>query len=59
MWFKEQPINLVEKYFGTDMAFYFAWFEHYNLLLLGVALVGLLVLCVNGILLFVNPSELM
>ncbi|XP_044755955.1 anoctamin-5-like isoform X2 [Coccinella septempunctata] len=56
MWYKEQPINLVAKYFGTDMAFYFAWFEHYNHLLIVVAIVGIIVLCVNGILLLVYPS---
>lgn len=42
MWYKLQPITLIEKYFGTEVALYFAYFGFYNKLLLVASIVGLL-----------------
>ncbi|XP_064214000.1 anoctamin-3 isoform X2 [Tribolium castaneum] len=41
LWYKEQPLNLIEKYFGTEVAFYFAWLGFYNRMLIPAAVVGL------------------
>ncbi|KAL3277529.1 hypothetical protein HHI36_012874 [Cryptolaemus montrouzieri] len=56
MWYKEQPINLVSKYFGTDMAFFFAWCEYYNFMLIIVAIVGITFILINVLILVAAPS---
>lgn len=40
-WYKYQPLTAVKKYFGTRVAFYFAWLGTYNFMLVIAALVGL------------------
>ena len=40
-WYKYQPLNAVKNYFGTRVAFYFAWLGTYNFMLVIAALVGL------------------
>ncbi|KAK9880343.1 hypothetical protein WA026_010228 [Henosepilachna vigintioctopunctata] len=47
VWFQEQPINLIEKYFGSDVAFFFAWNEFYLFMLLLLAIAGMLSLASN------------
>lgn len=47
LWYKEQPLNLIEKYYGTEIAFYFAWLGFYNFMLVPAALVGTLVFLIN------------
>lgn len=42
MMFKKQPLNLIEKYFGTEMGMYFAWLEFYIKYLIPAAFVGVL-----------------
>ncbi len=41
--YKKQPINLIQKYFGDKVAFYFGWLEFYTLMLVPAAIVGLIV----------------
>ncbi|XP_074029186.1 anoctamin-4 isoform X2 [Leptinotarsa decemlineata] len=43
-WYKEQPIILIEKYFGTEFAFYFAWLGFYVKMLMPMAILS--VLCI-------------
>lgn len=40
--FKEQPIQLIEKYYGPNVAFYFAWMGHYTKMLAPLALISLI-----------------
>ena len=40
-WYKYQPMNAIKNYFGTRVAFYFAWLGMYNFLLVIAAFVGL------------------
>lgn len=40
-WYKYQPLNTVKDYFGTRVAFYFAWLGMYNFMLVIAALVGM------------------
>ena len=40
MWYKEQPLNLIEKYYGTEVAFYFAWLGLYNFMLIPASAIG-------------------
>ncbi|CAH0553784.1 unnamed protein product [Brassicogethes aeneus] len=40
VWHKEQPLDLIHKYFGTEVAFHFAWTAHYNLMIMPAALLG-------------------
>ena len=40
-WYKYQPLNTIKNYFGTRVAFYFAWLGMYNLMLVIAAMVGL------------------
>ncbi|CAK9298486.1 unnamed protein product [Gordionus sp. m RMFG-2023] len=42
MFYKEQPIGLVRKYFGEKIAIYFAWLGFYTTMLIPAALVGVL-----------------
>ncbi|XP_068913177.1 anoctamin-4-like isoform X4 [Tenebrio molitor] len=42
LWYKEQPLNLIAKYFGTEVAFYFAWLGFYNRMLIPAAIVGII-----------------
>ncbi|KAK9880345.1 hypothetical protein WA026_010230 [Henosepilachna vigintioctopunctata] len=54
--YKAQPINLVEKYFGTNVAFFFAWFEHYNNMLCLLAVIGTSLVVMNSFILM-NKRE--
>lgn len=40
--FKHQPLNLIEKYFGAEVSFYFAFLKHYSLTLWWASAFGLL-----------------
>jgi anoctamin-7 len=50
--FKFQPINEIEHYFGTKVAFYFAWLGFYTTWLFPVALLGVLFFFFG----FIDPS---
>lgn len=39
---KEQPLHVIEKYFGTEVGFYFAWIGVYNKMLLIASLASLI-----------------
>lgn len=39
-WYKYQPLDAIKSYFGTRVAFYFAWLGIYNFMLVIAALVG-------------------
>ena len=43
-WYKKQPIDKVQDYLGTKIAFYFAWLGFYTRLLVLPAFIGLLVM---------------
>ncbi|XP_063912681.1 anoctamin-3-like isoform X1 [Zophobas morio] len=57
LWYKNQPLNLVEKYFGSEVAFYFAWLGFYNTMLLPAAIFGLLGSVISIIYLLVVDQE--
>ncbi|KAK7063200.1 Anoctamin-8 [Halocaridina rubra] len=40
--FQQQPIDEIQKYFGSRIAFYFAWLGHYTTALLIPALIGII-----------------
>lgn len=42
VWYKIQPLNLIERYFGPETAFYFAWLGFYNKLLIPISIIGIL-----------------
>ncbi|CAG9856607.1 unnamed protein product [Phyllotreta striolata] len=44
MWCKEQPLNLVEKYYGPEYSFYFAWVDLYSKMLVLPAILSIFVL---------------
>ncbi|KAJ8918004.1 hypothetical protein NQ315_011457 [Exocentrus adspersus] len=46
-WYKEAPLDLLQKYFGCEVAFYFAWVEFFTLMLLPPAILGVLVFVIN------------
>lgn len=41
-WYKEQPLNLIEHYYGTEYAFYFAWFGFYAKMLVPIGILSML-----------------
>lgn len=47
--FKVQPLNLVEKYFGTDNAFYFAWVGFYIKMLTLASILGILFFIIGAV----------
>ncbi|XP_044261982.1 anoctamin-3-like isoform X2 [Tribolium madens] len=49
LWYKEQPLNLIEKYYGSEVAFYFAWLGFYNIMLIPAAIVGVVCFIVSVI----------
>ncbi|KAJ8962057.1 hypothetical protein NQ314_005840 [Rhamnusium bicolor] len=55
VWYKELPLDMIHKYFGSEIAFYFAWLEFFNLMLLPAAILGFLVFVVNLIIVMVFP----
>lgn len=59
LWYKEQPLNLISKYYGPEVAFYFAWLGFYNRMLIPAAGVGLLCFVGSLISLFVVKYEQM
>lgn len=40
MLFKYQPLDLINKYYGPEVAFYFAFLGFYNRMLIPVAILG-------------------
>ncbi|KAJ8949714.1 hypothetical protein NQ318_013583 [Aromia moschata] len=49
-WYKEVPLDLVQKYFGCEIAFYYAWLEFFAFMLVPAALLGLIVFITSLIL---------
>lgn len=43
-WFKEQPLDLIRKYFGEKIGLYFVWLGFYTGMLIPAALMGLIVI---------------
>ncbi|CAH8559074.1 Anoctamin-8 [Schistosoma haematobium] len=50
-WVVLQPLDEIKEYFGTKVAFYFAWLGHYTYSLIFPSVVGL------AVWLFVNPNK--
>uniref|UniRef100_A0A7E4VCN2 Anoctamin n=1 Tax=Panagrellus redivivus TaxID=6233 RepID=A0A7E4VCN2_PANRE len=46
---EEQPLARIESYFGTEIAMYFAWLEHYTTALFAPALIGLIIYFLGGV----------
>ncbi|XP_074029193.1 anoctamin-4 isoform X2 [Leptinotarsa decemlineata] len=42
-WYKEIPLDMIEMYFGSEVAFYFGWLEFFNMMLVPAAIFGVLV----------------
>lgn len=51
VFYKEAPLDLIRKYFGTEVAFYFAWLEYFNIMLLPMSILGVIITVVNSIIL--------
>lgn len=49
VFFKHQPIPLIFKYFGPEVAFYFAFVDFYTKMLVVPAILGVLLLIFNAI----------
>nr|CAI5832285.1 unnamed protein product [Callosobruchus analis] len=43
MWYKSVPSDAIERYYGSEIAYYFAWVHNFNLMLLIPSILGLLV----------------
>uniref|UniRef100_A0A914DX58 Anoctamin n=1 Tax=Acrobeloides nanus TaxID=290746 RepID=A0A914DX58_9BILA len=41
-WYKYQPLHLIQKYFGTQLGFYFAWLGYYTRFSYTITLIGIL-----------------
>ncbi|XP_056633855.1 anoctamin-3-like [Diorhabda sublineata] len=52
MWNKEIPVDLIEGYFGSEVAFYFAWLQYFTIMLTPVAILGVFVVIVSSILVY-------
>ncbi|XP_068912483.1 anoctamin-4-like isoform X2 [Tenebrio molitor] len=39
-WYKQQPLDLIEKYYGPETSFYFAWLGFYNRMLIPASAAG-------------------
>ncbi|KAJ8962055.1 hypothetical protein NQ314_005838 [Rhamnusium bicolor] len=59
VWYKEMPLDMIQKYFGCEIAFYFAWLEFFNHMLLSAALLGGFVVILNIILVMSFPINQM
>ncbi|KAF7273724.1 hypothetical protein GWI33_013578, partial [Rhynchophorus ferrugineus] len=55
-WHKEQPINLVEKYLGTEFGLYFAWLGFYIKMLIPASVCSILV-CIYGLATMATPMN--
>ncbi|XP_018564511.1 anoctamin-4-like [Anoplophora glabripennis] len=55
-WYKEVPLDLVYKYFGCEIAFYFAWVEFFNLMLLYASILGSLVFIIDLIIYYASSN---
>ncbi|XP_049821099.1 anoctamin-4 isoform X4 [Aethina tumida] len=47
VWYKEQPLDLINKYYGSEIAFYFAWCAFYNMMLTPIAVLGTILSCIS------------
>ncbi|XP_048524158.1 anoctamin-4 isoform X1 [Dendroctonus ponderosae] len=56
-WRKAQPINLVEKYFGTEYALYFAWLGFYIKQLVPAAILSVFVLVYGLVTMFTKLNR--
>ncbi|CAG9769416.1 unnamed protein product [Ceutorhynchus assimilis] len=54
----EQPLDLIFRYFGNEVAFYFAWFDYFNIMLVLPSILGALVVLAGLIYVaLANPAE--
>ncbi|XP_030756919.1 anoctamin-5-like [Sitophilus oryzae] len=44
VWHKAQPVNLIEKYYGTEIALYFAWLGFYVKMLIPASIISIFVI---------------
>ncbi|CAH1119326.1 unnamed protein product [Phaedon cochleariae] len=54
VWYKEVPLNVVKRYFGCEIAFYFCWLEFFNKMLILPSILGFLIVITNIIVLYVK-----
>lgn len=47
MFYKNQPLDMIKKYFGLEIAFYFAWLGFYQKYLLPMVIVSLIFVIYN------------
>ncbi|XP_050293931.1 anoctamin-6-like [Anthonomus grandis grandis] len=47
--YKQQPLNLIEKYHGSEVAFYFAWVGFYTSMLAIAAILSIVCLILSGV----------
>ncbi|RZC38654.1 Anoctamin domain containing protein, partial [Asbolus verrucosus] len=56
-WYKEQPLNIIEKYYGSEVAFYFAWLGFYNKMLIPAAIIALISSFISFVQLIAGHNE--
>ncbi|KAL1492122.1 hypothetical protein ABEB36_012611 [Hypothenemus hampei] len=53
-----QPLDLIYQYFGSEVAFYFAWLEYFNIMLIIPAVLGSLTFILSSLyLLYADPDQ--
>ncbi|XP_070544484.1 anoctamin-4-like isoform X5 [Ptychodera flava] len=56
-WYKNQPLDLVRKYYGEKIGLYFAWLGYYTSALIPAAIIGLGCFIYGCVVMFDNPVQ--
>ncbi|GJQ72575.1 hypothetical protein Trydic_g10114, partial [Trypoxylus dichotomus] len=50
-WYAVQPLHVIYHYYGSEVAFRFAWLGYYNKMLILISIIGVLIFCYSFIIL--------
>lgn len=58
VWYREQPLDLIEKYYGSEVAFYFAFMDFFNNMLLFASAISVSYFVISLFIFWASPDSI-